>query len=67
MPVTSAVFISAFGVWLCFIIAVVASWSLQFCSGIQLRDGTAAENSLSGGQLRALTAVLLFYSMPWSV
>lgn len=42
-----AIFISGFWVWLCFIIAVVTSWSVQVCSGIQLHDGTAAGNSFS--------------------
>lgn len=53
MHVILAVFNSAFGVWLCFIIAVLAfSQSAQFCSGIrdmmvQLQQRPARSHSCS--------------------
>lgn len=51
LQVILAIFISAFSVWLCFIIAF--SWSVEFYSGIQLRDGMVEENYFSSDQPRA--------------
>ena len=64
LQVILAIFISAFSVWLCFIIAF--SWSVEFYSGIQLRDGMVEENYFSSNQLRAfpvLTAARLCFTV----